>query len=446
MWNSKAILLWCGVLIRVVFPMEVPHDLEKQTEVTGESDSVRGRRGVIEEEKYYNMQSHRQDANMNMNQPWIPGPLPPEDPTTKISITNEVKEVLPLYQTTERVTDKPTGRGARASNENWIKLPIPGHDDLQRDQRDQRDQREQRDQRDNILTPPQPSGDLINSRMPRVNFVTQNKALEASESRNDKESVQRSTRTDEIRTEFVRPDEERDRDRNKYKPVFPRQAVYNAPVPEESRRFFYDDRYYPVPDDLYRRDPYYDMIDRRRYYPYYGPRVDRYDEPYDNLVPRKPKRIIYYAHLPEVVRTPPSVDLRYRYSVDPYRRFDDDVYARNGRYDYRFRNRYPYAPLRKDERNYRDLAGAGTVAKDKKVEDKVTPTPILPQKEDKFKTSMNANRNLINSHQYHDSADSYNEPISHKSYPDIVRADTSYFRYDEPLLHGPVDEPYQRKY
>ncbi|XP_075979741.1 uncharacterized protein LOC142978968 [Anticarsia gemmatalis] len=440
MWHTKAVLLWCGVLFHLGLCEQVQHDFQEHSEVNEhvniESDSVRGRRGVIEEEKFYNIHTHQQ--NSNLNQPWIPGPLPPEDdPTTKISITNEVKEHLPLYQTTERVTDKPTGRGARASNENWIKLPIPGRDELQRDQI----QRDQRDHRDDILTPPQPSGDLINSRMPRVNFVTQNKALDASESRNDKESVQRATRNDEIRTEFVRPDE----DRAKYKPVFPRQAVYNQIAPDESRRYFYDDRYYPVPDDLYRRDPYYDMVDRRRYYPY-GPRVDRYDDNYDNYVPRKPKRIIYYAHLPEVVRTPPSVDLRYRYSVDPYRRFDDDVYARNGRYDYRFRSRYPYAPLRKDDRNYRDLAGAGTVVKDKKIEDKVTPTPILPQKEDKFKTPINANRNLINSHQYHESADTYNEPLAHKAFQDVVRHDDTYFKYDEPLFQGAVDDHYQRKY
>lgn len=437
MRHSKAILLWCGVLIRFGIGVEIQHAVEKHTEandhINMESESVRGRRGVIEEEKFYNIHMQQQDSNIN--QPWVPGPLPPdEDPTTKISIANDV---LPLYQTTERVTDKPTGRGARASNENWIKLPLPDHDEFQREKGDQI----QRDQRDNILTPPQPSGDFINSRMPRVNFVTQNKALEASESRNDKESIQRSTRTDELRTEFVRPEE----DRTKYKPVYPRQAVYNQPAPEESRRYFYDDRYYPVPDDLYRRDPYYDMVDRRRYYPY-GARVDRYDENYDNYVPRKPKRIIYYAHLPEVVRTPPSVDLRYRYSADPYRRFDEDLYARTGRYDYRFRNRYPYAPLRKDDRNYRDLAGAGTVNKDKKIEDKVTPTPILPQKEDKFKTPITTNRNLINSHQYHENTNTYNEPLSHKSFQDPVRHDDSYLRYDEPLFQGAIDEPYQRKY
>lgn len=395
----------------------------------------RGRRDVIEEEKFFNINSEiRNENNLNQPTPWMPGPLPPdEDPTTKISLTNtEAKEVLPLFQTTERVTDKPTGRGARASNENWIKLPFPDRED----------------QRDDILTPPQPSGDLINSRMPRVNFVTQNKQLEASESRNDKGAIQRATRTDDIRTEFVRPGED---DRKPYKPVYPRQAVY---YPEESRRHYYDDRFYPA-DDLYRRDPYYDLYDRRRF-PAYGPRVDRYDDTYDNYVPRKPKRIIYYAHLPEVMRTPPNVDLRNRFGMDPYRPYNDDYYARNGRYDYRFRNRYPYAPLRKEERNYRDLAGAGTIVKDKKVDEKVTPTPVLPQKDEKYKSNANNNnnrndnrnhnRNLINSHQYHDGLDSYNDQLSHKNFQDVLRPDDGYLRFDEPLFQATIEDPYQRKY
>lgn len=389
---------------------------------------------MIEEEKYYNIRSDIQKA-ANQPTPWIPGPLPPEDPTTKVVMTNpEVKEVLPLYQTTERVTDKPTGRGARASNENWIKLPYPGG----------RDEVE----RDNILTPPQPSGELLNSRMPRVDFVTQNKGLETSESRNDKETIQRSSRNDDIRTDFVRPDED-DRKNLNLKPVYPRQAVY---YPEESRRYF-DDRYYPA-DDLYRsREPYYDSYDRRRApyaLPGYGPRVDRFDEAYD--IPRKPKRIIYYAHLPEVVRTPPSVDLRYRYSGDPYRRFDDDYGGRSGRYDYRFRNRYPYAPLRKEERIYRDLAGAGSTKQDKKVDEKITAAPVLPQKDEgKFKPSpqlnRNVNRNVINSHQYHDGVEvHYNDPMSHKGFQDVVRPDDGYLRFDEPLFESAIDDPYRQKY
>lgn len=428
MINSRITVLLGALVIHFVYPLELPKDFEQNSEVNKETDVTRGRRGVIEEEKFYSVHSDNRQHNSNLHTPWVPGPLPSDDPTTKVSIVDEGKEVLSLYQTTERVTDKPTGRGARASNENWVKLPYPNQN-----------------QAIDVVNPPQPSGELINSRMPRVNFVTQNKALEASESRNDKESIQRATRIDEIRTEFVRPDEQ---DKARYKPVYPRQALY---YPEESRRPYYDDRY-NMPDDLYRRDPYYDLYDRRRYYPGYDPRMDRYDESYDNYVPRKPKRIIYYAHLPEVVRTPPNVDLRYRYNVDPYRRVDDDYMARTGRYDYRFRNRYPYAPLRKEDRNYRDLAGAATVNDEKKPEEKVTPTPVLPEKEDKFKnnpnqsTNKNVNRNIINSHQHHDSPDSYAQPITHKAYQDGSRPDVGYLRYDEPLFQAPVEDPYQRRY
>ncbi|CAK1542281.1 unnamed protein product [Leptosia nina] len=414
MTTMRIIILVFALFLHSVTTFEVQQVVDESTQTNEEIP--RGRRDVIEEEKYYNIRTeNRRDIN---HQPWLPAPLPPEDPTTKISITTEHRE--PLYQqTTEMITDKPTGRGARASNENWVKLPYPNQNDVTN------------------LSPPKPPSDLISSRMPRVNFVTQNKQLEASESRNDKEAIQRETRNDDLRTEFVRPDEDRH-----YKPVYPRQAVY---YPEDTRRQYYDDRYY-APDDLYRRDPYYDIYDRKRYP---GARVDRYDDTYDNYVPRKPKRIIYYAHLPEVVRTPPSVDLRYRYSVDPYRRFDDDYNARTGRYDYRFRNRYPYAPVRKDDRRfgYRDLAGAGTANKDKKVDEKVTPTPIQPQKDDKYKATgnRNANRNTINSHQYHDSGDAYNDQLAHKAFKEPVRSDDSFLRFEEPLFHSTIDN-YQRKY
>ncbi|XP_037972023.2 uncharacterized protein LOC119693239 [Plutella xylostella] len=428
------LLLCCGSVVAAV--AEDTYQLMgfEQTDEDFDSEAARERRDVIEEEKYYNI---REQKTSSAPPPWVPGALPPDDPTTRVSLTND-DQVLPLYHTTEK-PDKPTGRGARASNENWIKLPFPGRDEVERDS----------------LTPPQPSGDLLSSRMPRVNFVTQNKPLDTSESRNDKEIVQRSSRNDELRTEFVRPGE----DPKTVKPVYPRQAVY---YPDESRRY-YDDRYVP-PEEYYRRDPYYDMYDRRRlstvnYFPSgYGPRVDRFDEPYDSYASRKPKRIIYYAHLPEVVRTPPSVDLRYRYSVDPYRRFDDDYHpglpvTRAGRYDYRFRPSrypYPYAPLRKEERIYRDLAGAGSTAKDKKVEEKVTAAPVLPQKDDKLRSNVNSNRNnrnMINSHQYHDGvAVHYNDPASHKSFQDVVRPDDSYLRFEEPLFHSAVDTSYRQKY
>ncbi|XP_041980611.1 uncharacterized protein LOC121734199 [Aricia agestis] len=363
-------MMWLKIIVSALLLGAVLAQEEQKNEeleVEQNDDSTRGRRDVIEEEKYYNIRAD--------NQPWLPG---------HTTTTNS-------YHTTEVITDKPTGRGARASNENWIKLPFPDRDELSND-----------------LQPPKT--DLINSRMPRVNFVTQNKPLETSESRSD-------TTPDDLRT-VVRD-----------KPVFPRQALY---YPEEHR--YYDDRYY-VPDDLYRREPY-DLYDRRY-------RLDRYDE-YD--APRKPKRIIYYAHLPDVVRPPPDIaPMRYRY--DPYRR-DDDYYARAGRYDYRFRNRYPYAPLRKEERRfgYRDLAPAGTVAKDKKVDDKVTPTPVLPKKEEKLRADDNANRNNINSHQYHDSSDNFFLNQVNKGFNNGMRSDDSYLRFDGPLFRGTVEDPYQRKY
>ncbi|CAH2049485.1 unnamed protein product, partial [Iphiclides podalirius] len=413
-------VLWVAVALQAACASDVQHSSDEHAEdgMQGMLDTIRGRRGVIEEEKFYNINPGPSRESVNQRTPWLPGGMhSDEDPTTNISIANDVSGAPELHQTTEGVTDKPTGRGARASNENWVKLPYPTHIDPARDH----------------LTPPQPTGDLISSRMPRVNFVTQNKALDTSETRNDKESIQRSTRTDELRTEVT---DEFARQR----PLYPRQAVY---YPEAPRRPYYEERYYP--DDMYSRDPYYEFYDRKRYS---GPRVDRYDDPYDSYMSRKPKRIIYYAHLPEVVRTPPSVDLRYRYSADPYRRFDDD-YSRTGRYDYRFRNRYPYAALRKDERNYRDLASAGTATKDKKLDEKVTPTPVLPKKTEKNPNSdanRSPNKNTINSHQYHESDASYSDQMTHKGFMDSKRPDNSYYRFEEPLFHAAIEDPYQRTY
>lgn len=97
----------------------------------------------------------------------------------------------------------------------------------------------------------------------------------------------------------------------------------------------------------YRNAPPYDMYMRRPPYDYFSPHYDLpdyvdYPPPYTNdidnryynmrttdMMPPPPpvsstssassrRRIIYYANLPDVVRSPPSVDLRYR----SYDRFD----------------------------------------------------------------------------------------------------------------------------
>lgn len=96
------------------------------------------------------------------------------------------------------------------------------------------------------------------------------------------------------------------------------------------RDFSYRTRYYEHPQQYrYRPDPYYhhdDVRDRR----YYGPRYDRYGPDrsdhysYSN---RQQRRIIYYATLPEVVRTPE----RFSY----YDRYDDRYPSPSETYKFR---------------------------------------------------------------------------------------------------------------
>lgn len=102
---------------------------------------------------------------------------------------------------------------------------------------------------------------------------------------------------------------------------------------------------YNGPYDMYpmRRFPYpsynnypgnrYDIPDYRDYSPMYGNEIDsryymRSDMmpsalPPSSALPRK--RTIYYAYLPEVVRSPPTVDFRYR-SYDRYEPYYPDTY------------------------------------------------------------------------------------------------------------------------
>lgn len=83
-----------------------------------------------------------------------------------------------------------------------------------------------------------------------------------------------------------------------YDPYMPRMPVF----PEQY--YEYPDSRYDVPD--YRDYPpmLNNEIDDRRYMP-------------NDLSPPPRRRIIYYAHLPEVVRSPPTVDQRFR-SYDRY--------------------------------------------------------------------------------------------------------------------------------
>lgn len=113
---------------------------------------------------------------------------------------------------------------------------------------------------------------------------------------------------------------------------------------------------YPPPINQYDEamyDPYYGPPNQRQPYSYYGrdypalPDYRDYPPPYANEIdgryygrempannqndyPRR--RMIYYAYLPEVVRSPPMVDLRYR-SYDRFDQYDPYYGDHYDRYD-----------------------------------------------------------------------------------------------------------------
>ncbi|XP_049826401.1 uncharacterized protein LOC109608324 isoform X2 [Aethina tumida] len=136
-------------------------------------------------------------------------------------------------------------------------------------------------------------------RAPRVHFVTQRR-LESGMPR----SYEREARAKNF-------------DRNDYFRDTSREMDYYQPR--------YSRHYDPMPNH-YRYDPYYQMDVPK----------DRYDSRYDNYYDRersfnpKRKRIIYYATLPDITRTPPNVDLRDRYNYGD--RYDDRYYPYPDRY------------------------------------------------------------------------------------------------------------------
>lgn len=110
------------------------------------------------------------------------------------------------------------------------------------------------------------------------------------------------------------------------------------PPPPPSPPDMYDPIDYNDPyDSMMYRQPYYpagnryDIPDYRDYPPMYENEIgSRYFMRSDMMSPPMPptaprKRTIYYAYLPEVVRSPPTVDLRYR-SYDRYDPYYPDYY------------------------------------------------------------------------------------------------------------------------
>lgn len=411
--------------------------------------NVKMKRETIKEETVKNVEQ-REDVDL-VRAPvvqWIPqGAAGEEEDLFDVS-KNDTKPPEASSLTSEATAlsliDIQNGRGARgATKDQWIKLPFLARP-LENDQ----------------LSSSSPNlEDPNQNRMPRVNFVTQGKGLQTAESRNLRESVPRGSfgRSD-LRTDIYPSDKDgRDgRARSLDYSTYSRKSYY---YPDDyNRRPYYDDYY----DDPYasnsRRDPYYDRYDYKngRRYDYNDYNRGGYREPYDRYdrydgyessnTYDKPRRIIYYANLPDVVRTPPNV---YRYSANPYSRYDDDRYYRDNRYnDYRgggtgssySYSRYPYSPLKKAENEGpRDLATSSTGSKDKSEN-------LKRQQEQTRKANEDASRgrdNSLNSHQYPSSTNDDSAKSPHQTlYHDITRMDSDFHRYDHPSFQAAVDDPY----
>lgn len=125
--------------------------------------------------------------------------------------------------------------------------------------------------------------------------------------------------------------------------------MYPPPAQYDGYDTMYD-QYYGPPNAYMSRQPYpyygrdYAQVPDYRDYPApYGNEVDgRYygrEMPANNQNDYPRRRMIYYAYLPEVVRSPPMVDLRYR-SYDRFDQYDPYHADYYNRYDpYMGRNR-----------------------------------------------------------------------------------------------------------
>ncbi|XP_077299008.1 uncharacterized protein LOC143920164 [Arctopsyche grandis] len=395
----------------------------------------RSKREVVDEDTLNNDKDDKDIIDITEApevQEWTPQSNIKEDQLN--SLPNETPST---YNNAEPLLDRQSGREARgATKDQWIKLPYVGRP-LENDQ----------------LSSSIPSNDEVNHRMPRVNFVTQNKGLQTAESRNQRESIPRSTYArSNLRTDIYPPNRD-GRGRSLDYSTYSRQSFY---YPDEYRRKgYYDDLDYY--DDFYynqRKDPYdrydrydktdyrngrrYDYNDYNRYKPY-----DRHDDyyGYDTARYDKPRRIIYYATLPDVIRTPPSV---YRY---PQTRYDDDKYYRDNRYDgYRsghYYPRYPYSALKKSENEGpRDLSTSSTANKEKAAD------ALKRQQESQKKNNDERARDgNLNSHQYPASLSTNmnvnDNKVPHQTlYHDVTRIDNDYHRYDHPSFQAAVDDPY----
>ncbi|XP_055548400.1 uncharacterized protein LOC129731985 [Wyeomyia smithii] len=229
----------------------------------------------------------------------------------------------------------------------------------------------------------------IKTRAPRVNFITQKKSLaDSSETREDKDKIiPEIYRKPLARLYYEYPTFPRLYDSfpaHSQSPMYPK--IYNKY--DEYHRDMMDRMHPPAPhrfDTYYQRryDSDYDTYFPRYTFPSYNYYPDkRFDvpsyyrdrnylltndvmdippvPPQVHKYPSRKRRIIYYATLPEIVRTPPNVDLRYR----NYNKF-------NNRFDPFYPTKAPLSSYKVSTSKYDDRNSG-----DRKDDKYVSSTPI----------------------------------------------------------------------
>lgn len=313
---------------------KVSAEPKKETGIVGINDFIRFRRDAQPEPQLSGKNSNTKNVNVEQRSESINEQIGELTDLSSFSVSDtpkreEQEKTGRMLMQEENIVPEGSREPRGATKEQWVKQPYPVHA-LSVDDNNYDD------------TVPSPS----DVRAPRVHFVTQRR-LETAPPQGNYGNYEREGRSRDLSRDSVREP--------------PRAASRNPPPRKPEREYFPEqplkhyDPYPPRPFIPYRDDPYY-RYEESRYEPQYGPAEhDRYRPEFTS----RQRRIIYYATLPEVVRTPPNVNLRDRYS---YRDRYDDRYVTSPSLSvaegnsYRFRKPYPFTKSRYDHEMERTKA------------------------------------------------------------------------------------------
>ncbi|XP_055606246.1 uncharacterized protein LOC129755456 [Uranotaenia lowii] len=415
-----ALLFWLGVASEVC-TMHIPEDMEilegyelesAGTELNPEDDFYE-RRSLLEPFFYRAIRDKREIPPYRvLESPGLKSHFRPRDEdlnaeehnrkrnrrSTEVENVSEADEVKPTDQMPK--AEKHT-MGQRTI-EAWAKTPYQVQKPTKQESQDAMDSEAEASM----------MSDGIKARAPRVNFITQKKSIsaESSEAREDKDKIVPELYRKPLNRLYYDYPHQLSRVYDSFpaysnSPMYPK--VYNKY--DEFHRDMMDRMHPPSPhryDTYYQRrydndfDPYFPRYSYPSYYYYPDKRFDVpyyyrdrnhlltndvMDTPYvppPVYIPSRNRRIIYYATLPEVVRTPPNVRL-HNY-VNKYGS------STNTRYDSLYPTKAPYKSSTQNPDS------------DRKDDKYVSSTPIkivrdLAGQEGAYGTNSNNNNNNNNS-------------------------------------------------